>query len=184
MFKHDLGAGADLRILERRHAGELLEFVAANRAYLGEWLGWAKTMQTVEDAERWLARGTTRFTEDGLPWVGIWQDDQMAGGILFFPVEWPPRATEIGYWLGEQATGRGLMSRAVGAMLRYLFEDLALNRVALQADVNNTRSRAVAERLGFQFEGIRRQSWAYEGRLLDMAGYAMLAEEWRASRPL
>jgi ribosomal-protein-serine acetyltransferase len=107
MFKYDLGEGAELRILEVRHADGFLAFISANRAYLGEWLMWAARMTTLEDAQNFIKRGVTRFAEDGLPWVGIWQDGRMAGGILFFPVDWRIRATEIGYWLGESAAGRG-----------------------------------------------------------------------------
>jgi ribosomal-protein-serine acetyltransferase len=48
------------------------------------------------------------------------------------------------------------MTRAARAMLSFVFDDLRLNRVGLQAEVGNTRSYAVVKRLGFIFEGIRR----------------------------
>lgn len=184
MFKYDLGDGADLRILEMRHAPIFLDFTAANRAYLGEWLGWANNIHSVEDAQNFIKRGMTRFAEDGLPSVGIWQDDQMVGGLLFFPIEKRILATEIGFWLGQEAAGHGLMTRSVRAMLGYVFDDIQLNRMSLKADVNNTRSRAVAERLGFTFEGIQRQAWINPDgdRFVDMATYAMLASDWQAQK--
>lgn len=179
MFIYDLGDGATLRILEMRHAPALLEFVKENRAYLGEWLGWAKDMHTLEEAQSFIKRGLTRFCDDGLPWVGIWLGERMVGGLLFFPLDPRLRSTEVGYWLGQDAAGRGLMTRALRAMLHYAFDLLAVNRVGLQAEVENARSRAVAERLGFTFEGIHRQSWVNDGRLVDMATYSLLAQEWR-----
>jgi ribosomal-protein-serine acetyltransferase len=103
----------------------------------------------------------------------------MVGGVLFFPIEVQAGSTEIGYWLGEAASGRGVMTRAVRAMLGFAFDDLKLNRVALQADVRNTRSRAVAERLGFTLEGVRRQAWVVHDEFVDFAAYAMLASDWR-----
>jgi ribosomal-protein-serine acetyltransferase len=111
MFIYDLGEGAELRILEARHAEAFLDLVATNRTYLGEYLGWALTMQTVEDAQNFIKRGLTRFAEDGLPWAGIWQNGKMVGGLLFFPLDRLSRATEIGYWLAQNAVGRGLMTR-------------------------------------------------------------------------
>ena len=183
MFTHDLGDGAELRILEARHAEEFLAFIAANRAYLGQYLGWALDIQTVEDARAFIQRGLTRFAEDGLPWVGVWQDSEMVGGLLFFPLDRRIRATEIGYWLDEKATGRGLMTRTAGAMLGFAFEELDVNRVGLQAEVGNQRSRAVAERLGFTLEGIRRQAWVgSDGAFVDMASYSLLASDWQARR--
>lgn len=185
MFRYDLGDGADLRILEPRHAAEFLDFVAANRDYLGRYLPWGHTIKTLDDAATFIRRGMTIYAEDGLPRVGIWQDGQLAGGLLFFPLERPPRSTEIGYWLGEAFVGRGLMGRAVRAMLGFCFDELGLNRVALRAEVGNARSRALAERLGFAFEGVGRQSWVtVDGEPADMAGYAMLANSWRRLRPI
>ena len=179
MFKHDLGQGAELRILEMRHAAEFLAFVDENREHLAEYLPWASIVTTVETAGSFIGRGVTRYTEDGLPWVGIWQDGEMAGGILFFPLEERIRATDIGFWLGKRFTGRGLMTRAAGAMLGYVFEELGLNRVGLQAEVGNVRSRAVADRLGFIFEGVKRDGWLNGEELVDVAVYSLLAAEWQ-----
>ncbi len=179
MFTCNLGDGLELRMLEMRHAPELLEFVSKNRSYLGSWLDWGHTMITVEDAQHFIRRGITRFAEDGLPRIGIWLHGQMVGGVLFFPIEPEVRATEIGYWLGQEVEGRGVMTRTLLRVLQFVFEDLQLNRVGLQAEVDNTRSRALAERLGFTFEGVRRQTWIHDERLVDMAGYSLLASEWR-----
>jgi ribosomal-protein-serine acetyltransferase len=182
MFKHDLGDGADLRFLEMRHAPEFLEFVLANRDYLGVWLEWGLTIETLEQAQNFIKRGITRYAEDGLPWVGIWLENRMVGGILFFPVDVRARSTMIGYWLGADVAGRGLMSKAVPAMLGYVFDDLGLNRLELQAHVDNHKSRVLAERLGFAFEGVLREVWTLYGKPVDHAAYAMLQIDWKALR--
>jgi len=180
MFKYDLGQGADLRILQKYHAPEFLEFIQANIVYLAEWLDWTNRIQTVADAEKFIQRGLDRLAQDGLPWVAIFQDNAMAGGVLFFPIEARRRSTDIGYWLGKDAAGRGLLSRALPPLLDFCFHEMTLNRVGLFADVQNARSRAVAERLGFQFEGITRDGWTHNDQLIDVAVYSMLARDWRA----
>lgn len=182
MFKHDLSDGADLRILQKFHAPILLQFLQDNRVYLAEWLDWVNRINTDEDAEKFIQRGLDRFAQDGLPWVGIWQDNAMAGGVLFFPVEARTRSTEIGYWLGQHAAGHGLMTRAIAPLLNLAFDRVGINRVGLIADVRNTRSRAVAERVGFAYEGVRRDGWTQNGEYIDVATYSMLAREWRAKR--
>jgi ribosomal-protein-serine acetyltransferase len=182
MFKHDLGNGADLRFLELRHAPEFLEFVTSNRDHLGVWLEWGQTIQTLEQAQTFIRRGVARYAEDGLPWVGLWLKEQLVGGILFFPVDARAKSTMIGYWLGSGASGRGLMSKAVLAMLGFVFDDLGLNRLELQAHVDNHKSRALAERLGFSFEGVMRQVWTLHGTLVDHAAYAMLKSDWLANQ--
>ena len=179
MFKHDLGDGAHLQIPEQRHAPQFLDFLTANREYLLEWLEWGH-MQTLEDTRNFIKRGLTRYLEDGLPWVGIWQDNQMAGGILFFPVDTRANSSEIGYWLGKDAAGRGLMTRAAKAMLGLAFDELGLNRIALRVEVDNERSIGVAKRLGFQYEGTERGSWRRGEHYVDMVVYSMLARDWPA----
>jgi ribosomal-protein-serine acetyltransferase len=182
MFKHDLGEGAQLRMLELRHAQTFLDFIAANRAHLGVFLEWGETITTLEQAQGFIKRGIARYAEDALPWVGIWLEGEMVGGLLFFALDRRVNSTEIGYWLGANATGRGLMRKAITAMLEFVFEELNINRLVLHADVRNRSSRAVAERLGFTLEGIERQSWILHGEYTDNALYAMLAEDWRAVR--
>lgn len=182
MFKYELGSGLSLEIFQKYHAPALLEFLNQNRAYVSEWLDWVNRVTSVEEAEKFIQRGLDRLAQDGLPWVAIFQDEQMAGGILFFPVEARPRSTEIGYWLGRNAAGRGLMTRAIPPLLDFAFERVNIHRVGLFADVRNTRSRAVAERVGFTFEGVRRDGWTQNSEYIDVAVYSMLAPEWHARK--
>ena len=56
-----------------------------------------------------------------------------------------------------------------------------LNRVQINCNVENERSRAVPERLGFKLEGIHRQVEYLNGRFGDWAVYGMLREEWETA---
>jgi ribosomal-protein-serine acetyltransferase len=58
------------------------------------------------------------------------------------------------------------------------FRDLGMHRVWLTADPTNRRSCAVAERLGFRLEGVRREDTLTDGRFHDTAIYAILEDEW------
>ena len=66
-------------------------------------------------------------------------------------------------------------------MVDYLFSVMKLNRVQINCNVENARSRAVPERLGFQLEGIHRQVEFLNDRFGDWAVYAMLNEDWKPS---
>ena len=112
MFKHDLGDGAELRILEARHAAEFLHFVDENRAFLGRWLRWGEEITTVAEAETFLRRGVKTYVDDGLPWVGIWRGGKMVGGVLFFPVEARIAALEIKLRGLQMANHRALAGAA------------------------------------------------------------------------
>jgi ribosomal-protein-alanine N-acetyltransferase len=85
---------------------------------------------------------------------------------------------ELGYDLLEEHWGRGIMTEAVGAVLRYGFEVLGLNRVEATMDPLNTRSVRLVERLGFKSEGHMREKYLYKGRSRDELIYSLLRSEW------
>src|SRR3712207_9579419 len=61
------------------------------------------------------------------------------------------------------------------------FLELGLNRVGIACAVENEKSCAIPERLGFRNEGVQRQAeWLYD-RFVDHVGYAVLASEWRGA---
>jgi ribosomal-protein-serine acetyltransferase len=76
--------------------------------------------------------------------------------------------------------GRGIVTRACRGLITYAFTQLELNRVEIHSVTANVRSRAVAKRLGFTQEGIRRQDQRLHGRFVDIAIYGLLASEWKS----
>ena len=75
------------------------------------------------------------------------------------------------------------MTAAVRAYVDHAFGTWKLNRVTIQAAVDNARSRAIPERLGFRQEGILRETERVGERMLDGVVYAMLAADWPAPPP-
>ena len=86
------------------------------------------------------------------------------------------RRFEIGYWVRKSAQGQGYVSEVVAALARMAFEELQARRVEIRMDVNNARSRVVAERCGFELEGIlRRDALTVDGEPRDTCVYARIA---------
>ena len=66
------------------------------------------------------------------------------------------------------------MTRSCRALIDHAFSTLGLHRVVIRCAVENHRSRAIPERLGFTLEGIERESqWLYD-HFVDLAIYALL----------
>lgn len=60
---------------------------------------------------------------------------------------------EIGYWLRSSCAGVGYITEAVRALESHAFNHLKAQRVEIRAAASNNKSRAVAERVGYQLEG-------------------------------
>lgn len=88
------------------------------------------------------------------------------------------RSGEVGYWLDAGFVGRGLVTRAVTAILDHAFGPLGLERIGLPTTIDNLRSQSVAERLGFTREGVLRKAAAFPGERRDLVVYGLLAHEW------
>jgi ribosomal-protein-serine acetyltransferase len=87
------------------------------------------------------------------------------------------RSCELGYWLRREYTGRGLMTEAADACVRFAFERMGMHRIRCAAATDNVPSLRVIGRLGFRFEGIARQAEWVGSRWLDHALFAKLATD-------
>ncbi len=93
---------------------------------------------------------------------------------------------EIGFWLAEEARGRGWMAAAVQLVLDFGFaappEGLGLERIVWHAYAGNAASAAVARRAGFQWEGVARLGVSHRGVRRDDWQAALLATDAREPR--
>ncbi len=178
MLEAVLSDGVRLRVLQESDAEELYHLIDANRQYLARWLPWAEeqTLEMTRDFIRLTRRQLA--SNDGVQ-TAVIIDGRIAGSIGAHGISWTDESTSLGYWLAEEFQGRGVMTAAARTYTDHAFECWRLNRVELQAAVNNTKSCRVAERLGFTREGIRRQAEKVGGRRHDLVVYSVLAAEWR-----
>lgn len=85
---------------------------------------------------------------------------------------------EIGYQTGEAFEGRGIGGAAVALLVEKVFSETSLRKLMATIAVDNLASRRIVERLGFAQEGLLRQQWEIEGRLVDEVIYGLLRSDW------
>lgn len=86
---------------------------------------------------------------------------------------------ELGYDLVREYWGKGIMTEAVGELVRYGFEEMGLNRIEATVDSENEKSIRLLERLRFVKEGCLREKHFYKGRFHDVLAYSLLLSDWR-----
>jgi carbamoyl-phosphate synthase large subunit len=168
-----------LRPVEVWDAEEVYELVAADREHLARFMPWA-VAPTLDAIRAFIESTRVRLLTDNGFECAIVRDDRIVGTVGYHGVNWHHRSTSLGYWLIAAEQGQGTMMAAVRALVGHAFGVWNLNRVVIEAAVENTRSRVLARRLGFREEGVRRQAERIGDRYLDNVVHAMLASEWEA----
>jgi RimJ/RimL family protein N-acetyltransferase len=82
------------------------------------------------------------------------------------------KTAELGYWLGEEFWGKGIMSQAVAAFVPQAFEMFDLHRICAEPFDTNRASMRILEKAGFVYEGRMRANVLKDGMVLDSCLYA------------
>jgi [ribosomal protein S5]-alanine N-acetyltransferase len=139
-------------IVERVRRGDAAELIAANRDNVHYHAPWIAPFTDETGFDQWFARGITdanvslvareRTTRE---LVGVVNFNAIVMGVF--------RSAYAGYWGYARTGGRGLMTDALRAAVRYGFEELGLHRIEANIQPENVRSIALARRSGFVKEG-------------------------------
>ncbi len=178
MFTYKIDEEVSLKLIEHKDAEELFTLSNLSREHLRVWLPWIDFTHSAEDTKKFIQASLERYARnDGLT-VCILSKGNIAGVVDFHEINWSHKRTSIGYWMGAEYTGRGLLTRACRHLFTYAFEDLGLNRIEIRAAEENLKSRAIPERLGFIEEGIIRDAANMYGSYVNHVVYGMLAKDW------
>ena len=160
---------------------------------------------TLEDASDLLEYGTDEKTLKFITWEGhrhinqaiegikgfysnpgafvieLKAENKVIGAIDIRPV-WEHEKASFGYGLASKYWGRGYMSEAFGALVKFCFTELELNRVEAIHFVGNEASGRVMEKCGLLKEGVGLQSSKVKGKFVDEVFYGAIMENWLKSR--
>jgi ribosomal-protein-serine acetyltransferase len=181
MFCAAVRPGLELRLLEERHSATVFALADRERQRLRQWLPWVDATTSEDDILAFIRRTLEQFANNNGFAAGIWEHGRFVGNIGLHPIDWRNRRVEIGYWLGSEFEGRGIITEACLAVVNHLFVELELHRIEILCASANAKSIAVPRRLGFAYEGVRRQMQLLHGRYVDLEVYVMLRTDWRTN---
>ena len=166
-----------IRVACRGDGAMFNEAVLDSLPELAPWLGWVTPAPTPEQSEASCCAAHERFlrNEDLMAFFLTKDGGELVGGSGLHKANWTLRQFEVGYWGRARFAGSGLVTEGVRALARHAIDVLGANRVFLTTDERNVRSRRVAERAGFEYEGtLRKDRLDLEGRLRNTRVYAIV----------
>lgn len=109
------------------------------------------------------------------------ETDEFVAQVYVGPVKWKVPEFKIGFFVDKDHEGQGYVTEAVRAVMGFIFEHLEANRVSMECDDTNARSRRVAERCGMVREGhIRENKKNADGKVSGTLYFGLLKREFEA----
>jgi len=167
------------RLVDPADAQALASLLAGNREFLAPW-------EPERDKEFYTAVVQRKFIEGqlaehavgrNLPHVILDANGEIIGRVTISNiVRGAFLSGNLGYWLGQQATGHGYATRAVTEIKRIAFTELGMHRLEAGTLVHNVRSQRVLERNGFARYGLAPRLIKIAGRWQDHILFQALNE--------
>jgi len=151
-----------------------------NQAWLGPWE--ATSPYPTSDPAPTFRQSTRRMLRDAragraMPFVIEYQGNfvgQINVSDLTKGALW---SCHVGYWIDEAVSNHGIMTTAVALVVDHLLFNAKLHRVEIAIRPENVPSNKLVQRLGFRFEGIRKNFLHIDGAWRDHNVYVMLRED-------
>jgi len=105
--------------------------------------------------------------------IGIFQLRELEPG--FGTAEW-------GFAVGSGFWGTGAFSQGAELLLQFAFDTVGVHRLEARAAVKNGRGNGALQKIGAVQEGVLRKSFLRNGQYLDQVLYAIVDDDWRATR--
>lgn len=146
---------------------------------LVRWLPWARPGYSRQDTRRYLRSARlARLQRQALEFVLEENATaELLGMASLHRIDWTRRCAGVGYWVRASRWGQGIAAVAVEALVDFAFRELALHRLELHIATDNHASHRVAQKLGFQREGVARDAEFIDGEFRDHAQYSLLRTE-------
>ena len=102
-------------------------------------------------------------------------DGKFAGMVGLLPMDDVYRKTsEIGYWLGEQYWGKGIMTEACQLVTDYGFDTLGFIRLHAGVFEHNVGSMRILEKCGYRKDCVFEKAIIKDGKICDEHRYSIV----------
>jgi len=202
MFYLAVDGNLHIQTLHPDDAASLFQVVERNRSRLRPWIHPSALPETLSAARKLTIEAFfdslpnpmdaivkyydySHELDDYKPWsippleMGIWLNDSLVGEIMLARLQDSYTASEFGYWLDGEREGQGIVTRCVGGLMDYAIDNMGTTRFVIGCAVNNQRSRAIPERLGYRLQATVPGGEIVGDYIYDRAVYEMHSAEWR-----
>ena len=131
---------------------------------------------TISDGEEYIGRVLNSPPSSQYCWAIVHEGIVIGSIGLFRQSNIHFRTAELGYYIGIEHWGKGIMTAAVTEACNYIFKNTNIIRIYAEPFAYNIASCRVLEKSGFILEGILRKNAVKNDKIIDMKLYSLVSE--------
>lgn len=136
-----------------------------------------------EEEEKWYESISAAKPESYSFAIETLDEPRYIGGCGLNKVDWKNRVAQVGIFIGlELFRGQGYGTDAMNLLLRFIFDQMNMNKVKLEVFSFNARAIKSYEKCGFIKEGVMRRELFRDGKYHDIVTMGVLREEWEKAQ--
>lgn len=167
-----------IRPLEENDLLTYFSFVSRNRKRLENFFaGTVSKTYTLEDTKLFMQNMfSRRALNEYYPYITL---NKITNDFVSFidlkNIDWSIPKSELGCYTDIEYTGKGITTIAIQQFVKYSFLEFNFNKIYLRTHVTNIAAQNIAEKCGFEREGIIRRDYkTTSGRIVDLIYYGRL----------
>ena len=167
----------DLRLLTSSDAEIFYKLIEHNRPRLDFFSGTVARTMTLSDTSDYLKEIMGKIEKKlYLPYFFFNKEDHSIVGFIDLKnIDWTIPKGELGYFVNEDHANQGIGTEMLNTFSEFCFRHYGLQKLFLRTHESNYPSRKIAERCGFEIEGILRRDYkTTSGELVDLVYYGKL----------
>lgn len=133
-------------------------------------------LYTFEDEQKWFDSLSATNDEYSFA-IETLEDNKYIGGCGINKINWKNSVAEVGIFIGDKDKwGKGYGTDAMRILIKFIFEQMNINKIKLNVFSFNQRAIKSYEKCGFKIEGVLRQEVFRDGQYYDDIVMGILVE--------
>lgn len=168
----------EIRLLEKKDVEAYHKLVENNRKRLEDFfVGTTSKTKTYKDTIGFVTEMVKRIDKRTyFPYIIFDNTNKSIVGFIDLKnIDWSIPKSELGFFIDQDYTGKGITTKAVKTLCAFCFNSYGFQKIFLRTHPSNISAIAVAEKCGFELEGtIRKDYKTTSGKLVDLNYYGLL----------
>ena len=162
-----VGEQMELKAVSQKDAPAFFHVIQENQNFFAEFEFSAPSFTSLETVEEAISHLATLSENGKGATYGYWVNQILAGLFKVNAVDWSNRSADIGFWMSQTSTGKGLAYAALYALRDTCIQTLALKKLTASTAISNQKSQKLLLKAGFKNIKLIKSNFVIRGKEVD-----------------